>query len=148
MAADLNLTLNGTPVPVYLGENTAAALIAASRAEAAADAAAASEAVALAAAGPNYADTAAGLAATSEGDTFAVEDDGIVTIYRHDSGPTATELRVLATTAALASTDDGKGADLIGKPKLDSNEIDQTLAGHLENLKTVTAEAFGAVGDG
>jgi hypothetical protein len=114
MAADLNLTLNGTPVPVYLGENATLALAQASRAEAAADAAAASEAVALAAAGPNYADTAAGLAATSEGDTFAVEDGGIVTIYRHDSGPTATELRVLPTTAALASTDPGKGAALVG----------------------------------
>jgi hypothetical protein len=114
MAADLNLTLNGTPVPVYLGENATLALAQAIRAEAAADAAAASEAVALAAAGPNYADTAAGLAATSEGDTFAVEDDGIVTIYRHDSGPTATELRVLPTTAALASTDPGKGDAMIG----------------------------------
>lgn len=95
------------------GENTAEAARQATRAEAAADAAAASEAVALAAAGPNYADTAAGLAATSEGETFAVEDDGIVTIYRHDSGPTATELRVLPTAAALASTDPGKGDDMV-----------------------------------
>lgn len=36
MAADLNLILNGTPVPVYLGENTANASASASRAEAAA----------------------------------------------------------------------------------------------------------------
>src|SRR5690606_8493907 len=31
----------------------------------------------------------------------------------HDSGPTATELRVLPTTAALASTDPGKGAGMV-----------------------------------
>lgn len=110
------------------GENTGEAARQASRAEAAADAAAASEAVALAAAGPNYADTAAGLAATSEGETFAVEDDGIVTIYRHDSGPTATELRVLPTTAALASTDPGKGAALV---TLATGETVQQFAGKL-----------------
>jgi hypothetical protein len=136
MAADLNLTLNGTPVPVYLGENTAEAARQASRAEAAADAAAASEAVALAAAGPNYADTAAGLAATSEGETFAVEEDGIVTIYRHDSGPTATELRMLPTTAALASTG---GAAMVGLPS--GGDLEQAI-------QYVTPEMFGAVADG
>jgi hypothetical protein len=140
MAADLNLTLNGTPVPVYLGENATLALLQATRAEAAADAAAASEAVALAAAGPNYADTAAGLAATSEGETFAVEDDGIVTIYRHDSGPTATELRVLPTTAALASTDPGKGAALL-------NWLQITAAEWFAS-QPINVKAYGAKGDG
>src|SRR5690606_26774193 len=93
------------------------------------DAAAASEAVALAAAGPNYADTAAGLAATSEGDTFAVEDNGIVTVYRHDSGPTATELRVLPTTAALASTDPvNPGAAMVGRGVVAVDSIANLLA--------------------
>jgi hypothetical protein len=142
MAADLNLTLNGTPVPVYLGENATLALAQASRAEAAADAAAASEAVALAAAGPNYADTAAGLAATSEGDTFAVEDDGIVTVYRHDSGPTATELRVLPTTAALASTDPGKGAEMVA---LNAN---QTVKARLLQTTFLTDEIASGVDAG
>ncbi|TKD50231.1 hypothetical protein [Sphingomonas baiyangensis] len=57
-------------------------------------AAAVSAAVALVAAGPNYASTAAGLAATDEGDAFAVFDGiNTVTIYRHDAGPVATALR-------------------------------------------------------
>lgn len=135
MAADLHITLDGTPVPVYLGENTTLALNAAERA-------AASEAVALAAAGPNYANTGAGLAATSEGDTFAVEDGGIVTIYRHDSGPTATELRVLATTAALASPDPGKGVSLA---KLEDGRNAQQAFDRLIALGGVDATLFGSL---
>lgn len=126
MAADLNIIVNGTPVPVYLGENTALAL-------AAKNSAAASAAAALAAAGVGeYADTSAGLAGTSEGDTFWVDNgDGTGTIYRHDAGPTATEIGKfikdqtdggaaaifaggVPTTAALASTDSDKGAALVG----------------------------------
>src|SRR5690606_10481752 len=96
----------------------------------------ASEAVALAAAGPNYADTAAGLAATSEGETFAVEDDGIVTIYRHDSGPTATELRVLPTTAALASTDPDKGDAMVGSDDGASGTLWTTVKGFITYLRS------------
>lgn len=134
MAADLHITMDGTPTPVYLGENATLALLQATRAEAAADAAATSEAVALAAAGPNYADTAAGLLATSEGDTFAVEDDGIVTVFRHDAGPTATELRVLLTTAALASTDIGKGAALVGFKAAGTGNADRDLLAKTREL--------------
>ncbi|SKB27309.1 hypothetical protein [Sphingopyxis flava] len=94
MAADLNLILNGTPVPVYLGENTALALAAKTEAAESALAAQSAAAAALAAAGVGeYADTSAGLAGTSEGDTFWVDNgDGTGTIYRHDAGPTATEI--------------------------------------------------------
>lgn len=62
------------------------------------------------------ASTAAGLAATSDGQGFAVDNgDGTVTIYLNDNG-VAVEQRTLATSAALASTDAGKGRDLIGEP--------------------------------
>lgn len=123
----------GSPV-IRSGENVGEAARQAVRAETAADAAAASEAVALAAAGPNYADTSAGLAATGEGDTFAVEDDGIVSVYRHDAGPTATLLRVLPTTAALASTDPGRGASMVGVRQSDSGAVGRTVADKLADL--------------
>jgi len=134
MAADLNIVVNGAPVPVYLGENTAISAIKASQAAQSADAAAASEAVALAAAGPNYADTSDGLAATSEGETFAVEDGGIVTVYRHDSGPVATELRVLPTTAALASTDSDKGAALVDATQNATGAATRNVRGKLAEI--------------
>ncbi|MGV1682895.1 hypothetical protein [Sphingopyxis sp. NJF-3] len=146
MAADLNIVVNGTPTPVYLGENTVIALAAKNSAAISAGSAAASEAVALAAAGPNYADTAAGLAATSEGETFAVEDSGIVTVYRHDAGPTATELRVLPTTGALASTDTGKGAAMVGfqyDSTAEPRDADGKLKDHLPS-----AQDFGAIPGG
>src|SRR3546814_16354848 len=102
MAADLNIVVNGTPVPVYLGENTALSLAAKNSAAASAAAAALSEATAESAAGPTYPDTAAGLAATADGQAFAVDNgDGTVTIYLNDDGR-AVEHRPLATTAALS----------------------------------------------
>lgn len=128
------------------GENTGEAARQAVRAAGFADAAAASEAVALAAAGPNYANTAAGLADTSEGDTFAVEDDGIVTVYRHDSGPTATELRVLPTTAALASTDAGKGVGMLGFKQSGTSTV--AVTGQDVGKRIFHATDLGAAGDG
>jgi len=66
--------------------------------------AAASAATAEAAAGPNYASTAAGIAATTDGEGFAVDNgDGTVTVYLNDGG-TAVEQRTLATTNALAGS--------------------------------------------
>src|SRR5690606_24010594 len=69
-----------------LGPTATAQLDAAvSAAETARDAAQAS--------GNIYADTTAGLAATTEGDYFSVpsaEDDEYLILYRHDAGPTAT----------------------------------------------------------
>ncbi len=80
-------------------------------ATAAADSAASSAAFAESVSGPTYPDTAAGLAATTDGQSFAVDNgDGTVTIYLNDGG-TAVEQRTLATTAALAST---SGAGLVG----------------------------------
>jgi hypothetical protein len=114
MAADLNLTLNGTPVPVYLGENTAEAARQAVRAAGFADAAAASEAGALAAAATAvanaqlselaaltapgvYPDTATGLAAVAEGETFWVKSDDGLVLYRKVSG-NAEMVDVIGTT--------------------------------------------------
>src|SRR3546814_15997317 len=104
MAADLNIVVNGTPVPVYLGENTALSLAAKNSAAASAAAAALSEATAESAAGPTYPDTAAGLAATADGQAFAVDHGhGTVTIYLNNHG-SAVEQRPLATTAAPSSS--------------------------------------------
>lgn len=74
--------------------------------------------------GPTYTSIAAGLAATTNGQSFAVDNgDGTVTIYRNNAG-SAVAQRNLATVAYnearyskiadLASTASGKGAELVG----------------------------------
>jgi hypothetical protein len=75
------------------------------------DAAAASAALAESASGPTYANTTAGLAATTDGQGFAVDNgDGTVTVYLNDSG-SAVAQRTLATTALLASS---AGSEAVG----------------------------------
>lgn len=96
------------------------------RAQAWAQAAEASAAVAEAFDGPTYADLAEGLAATAEGGSFAVAADGVVTIYSNEAG-SATPLRSLATTQALAST---TGANLSGVG-MDATFASGTVGGHL-----------------
>jgi len=55
-----------------------------------------------AASGPTYASTAAGIAATTDGQSFAVDNgDGTVTIYRNTAGAAVAQ-RTLATTGYLA----------------------------------------------
>ncbi len=121
MAATVTLRLNGAPQSVKFGERTTDALRYSQEAEV-------SAAVALTASGPNYTDTASGLAATAIGDTFAVSASGIVTVYRHDAGPTATALRTLPTTAALASTATGKGAEMVGWIRSATGAVARTVA--------------------
>lgn len=76
------------------------------------NAAAISAAAAEAAGGPTYASTAEGLAATTVGQAFAVNNgDGTVSVYRHDAGGVATFQRRLPTTEFLASAN---GARAIG----------------------------------
>lgn len=83
-------------------------------AEAAKDQAILSAAIAESLFGLPFADIAAGLAGTSDGDYFAVDNgDGTVTIYQNDDG-SEVEVWSLLTTAAAASSDAGKGASLIG----------------------------------
>gem|GEM_PF-3209690 len=69
----------------------------------------AAAAVAVAASGPNYASTAAGIADTAEGATFPVDTGGIVTVYRHDAGGVATALRTLLSPEALAAAGGAAG---------------------------------------
>lgn len=73
--------------------------------------AAASAALAESAAGPTYPDTATGLAATTDGQSFAVDNgDGTVTVYLNDGGIAVVQ-RTLFTTEYAAST---AGASAIG----------------------------------
>lgn len=110
--ADMIATIGRPPVVVQFGENTAEAIRQRALSEASASAAALSEATAESAAGPTYADTSTGLAATTDGHSFAVDNgDGTVTIYLNDGGA-AVEQRTLATTAALASS---SGGEMVGK---------------------------------
>lgn len=50
-----------------------------------------------------YADTAAGLAATTEGDQFQVVSDDEIIRYRHDAGPVATEVARYPTAEKVAA---------------------------------------------
>lgn len=62
-------------------------------------------------AGPTYASTGAGLAATTDGQGFAVDNgDGTVTVYLNSAG-VAVAQRMLATSAALSASG---GAALVG----------------------------------
>lgn len=78
--------------------HAANALLAQSAAEAARDAATLNAGV--------YADTAAGLAATTEGDQFQVVGVDEIIRYRHDAGPVATEVARYPTMAKVATKAD------------------------------------------
>lgn len=83
--------------------------------------------------GPTYDNTTDGLAATSVGDWFAVDNgDGTVTIWFHDTGDVATNPRTLATTAYLASIN---GASAIGT---DTGEtVQDAIAGTVRTVATI-----------
>lgn len=101
-----------------------------------ADLAATSAAVAESASGPNYSSTAAGLAATQNGESFAVDNgDGTVTVYLNDSGAAVAQ-RTLATTVALASS---AGGALVGMAEGGTVEA---------AIPYLTPEQKGAAGDG
>lgn len=124
------------PINLLIGEDTAAASAAASSAAAAA-------ASAEAAAGPTYADTATGLAATADGKGFAVDNgDGTVTIYLNDGG-VAVAQRTLATTAYFAATD---GADKIGTIQIGAGAVARTLQDKVRDV--INVHDWGIVGDG
>lgn len=131
------------------GEARITALQASSlQAELAADRAAMSAAIAEALFAAPYDTVPAGEAGTAEGEHFAVDNgDGTVTVYERTAGGSSARWS-LATTAALASPDAGKGAALVAKNKLDANEVDQFVSDYIADRKIVTAEAFGATGDG
>lgn len=104
----------------------------AASAEASADAAALSAAAAEAVARPIYANNAAGLAATTEGDFFFVDQgDGTADLYRHDAGPTATAMG----RSTIINPQATGAAGLIGatggsvQSLLDARPTSATLAG-------------------
>ena len=109
-------------------------LEASGRATAAEAAAAAAEAAAAAAEAARdaafgdadvYADTAAGLAATTEGDQFQVVVDDEIIRYRHDAGPAATEVARMALALGLVKKGPDAvaqiGADMLGAVGLEWN---------------------------
>src|SRR5690349_4215957 len=72
MSETISGGIGGQSIQIIVGENTALAV-------------------------REAADTAAGLAATDEGELFWVDQgDGTGKVYRHDAGPVATELRSFA----------------------------------------------------
>lgn len=122
---------------------TAVAVGAANNAEVSAASAAVSEAMAEVLVGPNYASTSAGIAATINGQSFAVDNgDGTVDIYRNTAG-TAVLQRRLATTSALAAS---AGAALIGFLRNELGSVSRTVEEVLQDRASV--RDFGAIGDG
>lgn len=101
------------------------------------DAAQSAAAAALAAAGvDSYADTSAGLAGTSLGETFWVnQGDGTGKTYRHDAGPVATEIGTF-----IKDVTDTGAASNIGKTG------GGTVQDKLDEI--VSVKDFGAVGSG
>lgn len=81
----------------------------AARAKAAADAAAAIEATVEALVGPTYTSTGAGLAATVDGEFFAVVSGDVVSIYLNDNGVADHQRSILSATA-VENALDGKAA--------------------------------------
>ena len=132
----------GTGFSVRSGENTLQAAASALTAEGWADAAALSAATAEAAAGPTYASTAAGLAATTSGEAFAVDvGGGLVSVYLNSSG-TAVLQRTLATTGALAASG---GSALVGFLQSGTGAVSRTVQAKLREF--VSVKDFNAVGD-
>lgn len=110
---DATAQLDGKTVIIDFGENTNVAAAAALRAESAAIAAQAAAGL------DEYANTAAGLAGTTEGEFFWVDNAaGIGIVYRHDAGPVATEIRRFiidpegTSAASLIGADDGASGTL------------------------------------
>ncbi len=116
-------------------------------------------AVAEAVVGPTYSSTAAGLAATTNGQSFAVANvDGTVAIYRNNTG-SATFQRSLGTTAYndgrfsqktdLASTATGKGSALIGFKQSGTGAVARDVLAKMREIE-VSPEDFGgpSVGNG
>ena len=123
---------------IRLGDNTAEAARQAVLAQASADDSSASAAVAEALVGPTYASTAAGLAATTSGQSFAVNPGtGVVTIYLNSAG-SAVAQRTLATTAYLAAS---TGAAQIGAVDGAGGTLWTTVAGFISRLLSSAGSA-------
>lgn len=96
-----------------------------------------SAATAEAASGPTYASTAAGLAATTSGEAFAVDaGGGLVSVYLNSSG-TAVLQRTLATTGELAASG---GSALVGHIASGTGAVARTVQSKLRD--TVATQDF------
>lgn len=111
-------------------------------------------ATALTASGPNYASTVAGLAATTVGETFAVDEGDTIAVYSHDAGGVATFLRrfpqdwasdlsARPTSATLAANG---GSSAVGFIQSGTGAVPRTAEAKLR--ETISVKDFGAVGDG
>ena len=118
---------------------TDASRIAAQTAETAAELA---QSITEAISGPNYPDTTAGLAATVDTETFAVDNgDGTVTIYLNGGG-VAVAQRTLATSAALAAD---TGAALIKFTPQGTGAIARDLQDKISQIEITPAD-YGVLG--
>lgn len=139
---DLEATIGRPAFEVSLGENTTAALQAATTAQSAA-------AAALAAAGVGeYASTAAGLAGTTTGETFWVDQgDGTGQVYRHDAGPVATVLQKFIIDPTLNGASGLLGID--GADNIqDAIIVAVDTAALIASTKTLTAGSTVRTADG
>ncbi|MGL4640535.1 MAG: glycosyl hydrolase family 28-related protein [Shewanella sp.] len=113
-------------------------------AEASTQEAAISAAMAESLVGPNYPSAVSGIAATVNGQSFAVDNgDGTVSIYRNSGGVAALQ-RKLATTTALAASG---GSNFIGFSHANPY-ADGTVGAHLKRFVNVADAPFNAKGDG
>jgi hypothetical protein len=106
-------------------------------------AAEAAAAAAEAAAGPTYPDVATGLAATPEGQGFAVNNgDGTVTVWLNDEG-FAVKQRTLANAELLAQP---SGASLIGTPDGTAQSVLNSLRSEIDSVESVVDDFTGPTG--
>lgn len=103
---------NSFDAEAILDQATAQAIIAtqkAAEADEAAARAAVSEAIATAFAGPSYANTAAGIANTVDGEYFYINSSGVVSVYLNDSETAVLQYTLLSATE-IETALDGKAA--------------------------------------
>lgn len=134
----VNVVIDNRPVEAqFYSPDTREARAKALQAADAAAAAAVSEAAAESVVGPTYESTSAGLAATAEGGSFAVDNgDGTVSIYREVSGAAVLQRSLLTTAAAAADT----GAEKIGTATGDDLQTELDRGGRVRGPGSSTPD--------
>lgn len=162
---EITVNFGNQPINVQVGEATGSALAAAASASASAAEAAAAAVVAQAISGPFYVDTAAGLADTTSGEAFAVDNgDGTAGVYLNSAGSAVLQRRIIidpaaAGTAALLGKAGGGtvqdeltalvgsgGSARVGFLQSGTGAVATTAQKKLR--ESVSVKDFGAVGDG
>jgi hypothetical protein len=147
MMATFAINITENVISVQVGENTVAALASAVRAEDAAASAEASVVAAVAATGPFYLTTAAGLAATTSGEEFTVRpnvNDTTADVFLNVAGTAVFSRTIILapsapTAAAEIGIDDGASGALFDTIQ---DSIDYLL---IDGPDVVRPERFGAV---